>query len=97
MLLYRGDSRMRLHQYEKLLRPDSKGRLSLGALAKDISGFKVRINKETHEITLTPYAEIPLKEKWLFENEAAMKSVKAGLRQSLKGKIKERGNFTDHI
>jgi hypothetical protein len=88
---------MSLHQNEKLLRPYSKGRLSLGSLAKDISGFKVRVNKETHEIILTPYAEIPFKEKWLFENESALKSVKTGLKQSLKGKVKERGNFKEHI
>ncbi|MBL0942178.1 MAG: hypothetical protein IBJ00_05595 [Alphaproteobacteria bacterium] len=88
---------MKFHQDVKLLRPDSKGRLSLGALAKDISSFKVRVDKETHEIVLTPYTEIPFKEKWLFENETAMKSVKTGLKQSLKGEVKDRGSFREQV
>ncbi|MEI8295058.1 MAG: hypothetical protein WCG04_00850 [Alphaproteobacteria bacterium] len=53
---------------QKLLRPDSKGRICLGSLAKGISGFKVTVEENTQNIILSPYAEIPLKEKWLFDN-----------------------------
>ena len=40
---------------KKILRPDSKGRICLGSLAKGISGYKAVINENTKEITLKPY------------------------------------------
>ncbi len=36
----------------------------------------------------SPYGEIPLQEKWLFENEEALKRVKKGLLESSKGQLK---------
>jgi hypothetical protein len=85
------------HAEEKLLRPDSKGRVNLGKMAEGVSSFKAIYDKGTHKITLEPYAEIPLQEKWLFENEEALKRVKKGLLESSKGHLKDRGSFSQYI
>jgi hypothetical protein len=43
----------------KILRPDSKGRITLGKLAENVSGFEVEV-KDDGIIILTPLVEIPL-------------------------------------
>lgn len=86
---------MREEKLDLVLRPDSKGRVALGVLAKGVSSFHVSIEGE--RIILEPYAEIPAREKWLFENEAALASVKRGLSQSAAGKTKSRGSFAKHV
>jgi len=88
---------MKVQKTQKLLRPDAKGRLCLGNLAKGVSGFKVTIDENTQNIILCPYAEIPLKEKWLFDNKEAIRSVKEGLSQSKKKQLIDRGSFKNHI
>lgn len=90
---------MRTHSHGeiKILRPDSKGRIHLGALTKGVSGYKVTINEETLAITLDPYAEVPLAEKWLFENPKALHSVKRGLQDSKEKQVVDRGSFTKYI
>lgn len=60
---------------ELMLRPDAKGRISLGELAKGVSSYKVTIN-ENGQLTLTPYAEVPYSEKWLFENSELLEEFK---------------------
>lgn len=42
----------------KKVKPDSKGRISLGALSKNISSFSIEIS-ENGKIVLTPFVEIP--------------------------------------
>ena len=63
-----------------ILRPDSKGRINLGEIANNVSSYKVTIEKDG-KVILEPYAEIPLSEKWIFEDkellEKVMKQVKA--------------------
>lgn len=86
---------MLAEKFNKVLRPDSKGRLALGDLAKGVSSFHVSV--EGDRIILEPYAEIPIREKWLFENEDALASVKRGLAQSAAGKTRSRGSFAKHI
>lgn len=90
---------MRIHEPQsgKILRPDSKGRIHLGALTQGVSGYKVTVNKETHVITLDPYTEIPLVEKWLFENPKALESVKRGLKDSAAKKLVDRGSFAIYV
>lgn len=51
----------------KMLRPDSKGRITLGSIAKGISGYAVH-QDPNGTVVLKPFVEIPVKEKWLFEN-----------------------------
>ena len=76
----------------KMLRPDSKGRITLGALAKGVSGFRVFVD-EDQRIVLEPYTEIPAREKWLFDNPQALNQVRKGLADSAAGKTKTRGSF----
>ena len=63
-----------------ILRPDSKGRLNLGEIANNVSSYRVTIEKDG-KVILEPYTEIPLSEKWIFEDkellEKVMKQVKA--------------------
>lgn len=80
----------------KILRPDSKGRITLGNLAEGISGFSVSCDKD-HKIILEPYVEIPAREKWLFKNEKALRQVKEGLKSSAKGNLKDKGSFAEFI
>lgn len=53
---------------ETILRPDAKGRINLGDIAKNVSSYKVTVG-ETGKVILEPYAEIPLSEKWIFEDK----------------------------
>lgn len=78
-----------LHTSARVLRPDSKGRVSLGKMAEGVSSFRATYDKDSHKIILEPYGEIPLQEKWLFENEVALKSVKKGLLESSKGQLED--------
>lgn len=76
----------------KILRPDNKGRITLGILAKDVSSFAVFV-ADDEKIILVPYVEIPAREKWLFSNKAALKKVKKGLQDSAEGKVHHHGSF----
>jgi len=74
------------------VRPDAKGRITLGKWAQDISSFLVHPG-EDGKIILEPYSEIPAKEIWLFENKDALASVKRGLKDSTAGRVRSRGSF----
>ncbi|NRA89617.1 MAG: hypothetical protein HRU43_00510 [Simkaniaceae bacterium] len=78
---------------DKILRPDAKGRICLGTLSRGISGYRAIIDEDTMEITLKPYTEMPLSEKWLFNNKAALESVKRGLEQSSQNQTTYHGSF----
>ena len=60
---------------EIILRPDSKGNLNIGELAQGVSSYRVVIG-EHGVLTLYPYAEIPLSEKWIFENKELLEKFK---------------------
>lgn len=57
------------------LRPDAKGKNSFGDLATGISSYRVAIG-ENGKLTLTPYAEIPFSEKWIFDDQIILEKVK---------------------
>ncbi|MCK5379137.1 MAG: hypothetical protein KAJ78_07015 [Acidobacteria bacterium] len=78
---------------EKVLRPDSKGRICLGRLAEGVSSFHLTVDEE-RRIVLVPYSEIPSREKWLFDNPEALASVKRGSQDSKAGRISSRGSFS---
>lgn len=80
---------------EKVLRPDSKGRICLGKLAEGVSSFRVSVD-ERQRIVLEPYAEIPATEKWLFENADARESVRRGLIDAAEGCVADRGSFSKY-
>jgi len=77
------------------LRPDNKGRITLGKLAAGVSSFAVNQDK-MGRIILEPLVEIPLREKWLYSNKAALKSVLQGIEESSKGKLKKRKSYRDY-
>lgn len=81
-------------KFDKTVRPDSKGRIALGELARGVSSFHVSTDGD--RIVLEPYAEVPAREKWLFENREALASVKRGLEASAAGKTRSRGSFAKY-
>ena len=66
-----------MHQ-QKTVSPDAKGRITLGNLAKGVSGFNMIVDEE-HRIILEPLVEVPAREKWLYENKKTLKQVQQGL------------------
>jgi hypothetical protein len=77
------------------LRPDSKGRISLGKLAEGISSYEVRVD-QTGRILLEPFVEIPAREQWLFQNRGAIESVRRGLGESAAGQTVSLGSFAEY-
>jgi len=57
-----------------ILRPDSKGRLNLGEIADNVSSYRVTI-ESNGKVILVPYAEIPLSEKWIFEDKELLAKI----------------------
>jgi hypothetical protein len=75
------------------IRPDAKGRIALGKLARGVSSFHATTDAHGR-IILEPYAEIPVSEKWLFDNKPALAAVKNGLNQAAAGQVRSRGGFS---
>jgi len=80
----------------KTVRPDSKGRITLGHLVDGVSSFVVTQDKY-NRIILEPRVEIPAQQKWLFDNKAALKQIKQGLEDSAAGHVKSRGGFAKYV
>lgn len=78
------------------LRPDSKGRITLGKLAAGVSSYHAEID-EHGKITLEPFKEIPAREHWLFSNPEALASVRLGLQQSARGETHYLGSFAKYL
>jgi len=81
---------------EKYLKPDSKGRITIGNAAKNVSSYKARYN-EDGTIILEPQVEIPASEAWLYQNKDALDAVKKGLQDAATGKVKSRGSFAQYV
>lgn len=79
----------------KKIKPDSKGRISLGVLSKNVSSFSVEVI-DNGKIVLTPFVEIPKEELWLFNNKEALKSVLTGIEEAKAGKVKSLGSFAEY-
>lgn len=77
------------------VRPDAKGRIFLGQLAKGVSSYTVI--KDHGRIILEPNVEIPAQEKWLWENKTALRQVRKGLQDAAAGKVKSRGSFSKFV
>jgi hypothetical protein len=77
------------------VRPDAKGRISLGAFAKGISSFKIHQEKNGR-LVLEPFVEIPERERWLYKNPQALEAVMQGLKDSAEGRIYDLGDFTQY-
>jgi len=81
---------------EKVLRPDSKGRITLGKLAQGVSSFRVSIDNR-QRIILEPYSEIPTSEKWLFDNSSVRESILRGLLDADNGRVSDLGSFAQYV
>lgn len=79
----------------KTVRPDSKGRITLGTLAKGISSFTIS-QDEHNRIILEPFVEIPVREQWLLKNKKALNQIKQGLKDAAEGRLKKRGSFAKY-
>jgi hypothetical protein len=77
------------------LRPDAKGRITLGKLAEGVSSYRVRRQKDG-KILLEPFVEIPAEERWLWENKEALKAVKQGLADAKAGRMVSLGSFAKY-
>ena len=77
------------------LRPDSKGRITLGKLAEGVSSYRA-LRQADGKIVLEPFVEIPADERWLYENAAALKSVRRGLADAKAGRVVSKGSFAKH-
>ncbi|MGD9108542.1 MAG: hypothetical protein PVI75_05165 [Gammaproteobacteria bacterium] len=55
------------------------------------------IKTKDHRIVLKPYLEIPLCERWLFDNKKAMERLKRGLKHAADGRVTEKGSFVKFI
>ena len=80
----------------KTLHPDSKGRVTLGALSRGATGFRVTVDKK-HRIILDPVMEIPLRERWLYENPKALASLRQGLKELAEGKKLTKMSFLKYL
>lgn len=80
----------------KMVKPDAKGRITLGHLADGISRFAVS-KDEFDRIILEPFIEIPAKEKWLFDNPKALAKVRQGLEDSAEGRTYNKGSFSQYL
>jgi hypothetical protein len=78
------------------VRPDSKGRIALGAFAKGISSFRVH-KEENGKLVLEPFVEIPERERWLYKNPVALAMVEQGLHESAEGKTVRMGSFAQYL
>jgi hypothetical protein len=79
-----------------VVRPDSKGRITLGPLAKGISSFVVS-KEDDGRLTLEPYKEIPAREAWLFKNPVAADKIRKGIADLSEGRLRNRGDFTQFV
>jgi len=74
------------------LRPDGKGRITLGKLLEGVSSVRVWV-EEDGRIILEPFQEIPQREAWLYANKDALAGVRTGLRQVAEGGASYLGSF----
>jgi hypothetical protein len=77
------------------LRPDAKGRITLGKLAEGVSSYRARRQKDG-KILLEPFIEIPAEERWLYENSEMLENVRRGIADAKAGRLVSLGSFTKH-
>jgi hypothetical protein len=77
-----------------IVEPDSRGRVSIGAIAKGKS-YSVQVN-DAGQILLDPVVAIPERELWLWQSPEALTSVQRGLQQSAAGEVKDLGSFAQY-
>lgn len=80
------------------VRADAKGRVSLARFLDNNLPLELDVTvEEDGKIILTPLATIPARELWLYKNPKALKSLRDGIEQTGKGKVKSRGSFAKYV
>jgi len=65
---------------------DSKGRLTLG---EAFANCTLIVEERGHEVVLQRARVVPESEAWLYENQAALASVRRGLKQATERKLSD--------
>lgn len=81
------------------VRPDAKGRITLGKLAQGVSSYRIE-QAPDGKLILEPYMEIPKvhpREQWLYDNPEALASVLRGIEQSKNGQVHYLGDFSQYL
>ena len=81
---------------EKRVKPDNKGRITLGAWAEGVSSFIITKDKK-NRIILEPYAEVPAHELWVYEHKESLGKIKRGLQDAAHGNLSTLGDFTQFV
>ncbi len=81
---------------KRMVRPDAKGRITLGSLAHGISGFLITKDKDDRLI-LEPFTEIPAREKWLFNNKVALSKITQGIKDVASRRVSSKDSFAKYI
>ncbi|MEO8215577.1 MAG: hypothetical protein ABI718_00690 [Acidobacteriota bacterium] len=73
------------------VRPDSRTRVTLGKALENLEDASFNVYRDDQgRIVLDPQVSLPASEVWLYRNTAALKSVRAGLKDASEGKTKVR-------
>jgi hypothetical protein len=79
---------------KEIVEPDSRGRFSIGAIAKSKT-YRVQMN-DAGQILLDPVVAVPERELWLWQNSAAISSVQYGIEQAGAGEVHDLGSFAQY-
>ena len=82
-------------EYNVVRRPDSAGRIIIGREFRD-KQFSIQ-PLPNGDILLSPVVIRHEREAWLFENPAALESVRRGLEESARGETHDVGDFTKYV
>lgn len=77
------------------VRLDGKKRIALGKLKTANRRYRVYVNG-AGQIVLDPQVSVSASEAWLFQDKAALASVRRGLQQSADGRVKEGPSMAGH-
>ena len=82
---------------QKRVRVDSKGRIALPeSMRANASSFEVT-RQPDGRLILEPFAEVPIRERWLHDNADARQQIKLGLEESGRGETLSRGDFVQYV
>jgi hypothetical protein len=79
---------------KEIVEPDSRGRFSIGAIAKSKT-YRVQMN-DAGQILLDPVVAVPERELWLWQNSAAIASVQRGIEQAGAEEVHDLGSFAQY-
>jgi hypothetical protein len=79
---------------KEIVEPDSRGRFSIGAIAKSKT-YRVQMN-DAGQILLDPVVAVPERELWLWQNPEAIASVQRGIEHAGMGEVHDLGSFAEY-